>query len=97
MINKADVEELFFLLSGELEKEVALKLSKDIGVWVLEKYKLQLKRDLDVLTISENNVSKKYDGGLFYKGVAASYDVRREENRLKVEETNNRLIELLKI
>ena len=101
-MNKGEFEELFFLVSGYLEKEQAEELTSKIIVNSLEREKQSLKEDLDFFQKLSNEKAKEIENSkiseeeYFYKGLKLAYDSRTKVINQKINDLNELLIYVLK-
>jgi len=60
MVNKSNKEELFYLISGSLNKEESEKLTEEISIYIEKLYKKRLKKDIDLF----DNVIEKFKSSI---------------------------------
>ena len=95
MITRANREEIFTILSADLEKEKAEELEKQLSVYFLEVYKAKLEGDRRYLEEADNLCSKEY-GTEYGQGIKASYKLRKKLNTEEMIDVQNKIIEILK-
>lgn len=101
-MNKGEFEELFFLVSGYLEKEQAEELTSKIIVNSLEREKKSLKEDLVFFKKMSKEMTKEIENSenlskeFYHRGLKAAFDARTKVVNQKINDLNELLINVLK-